>query len=182
MLGNIRSIRPFLDESENVMETLVRLLGSGAVAVSLVLAAGCTPRGMDSKDDAPVPVQVSYPLQREVTDYSDLTGRTAAVDSVEVRARVWGYLDRINFKEGTLVKKGDVLFEIDPRTYEAVLYQAKAKVALDEAQLKYNESDYRRNQYLSARGAASTDDLEKARAARDVAIAAVGADKANMER
>src|SRR5205823_3327452 len=80
------------------------------------------------------------------------------------------------------VNKGDVLFEIDPRTYEAVLNQAKAKVALDEAQLKYNESDYRRNQYLSSRGASSTDDLEKARAARDVAIAAVGADKANMER
>ena len=68
---------------------------------------------------APTPVTVSYPVERDVTDYADFTARTAAVDSVEVRARVWGYLDKVNFKEGALVKKGDVLFEIDPRTYQA---------------------------------------------------------------
>ena len=68
---------------------------------------------------APTPVTVSQPVEREVTDYADFTGRTAAVDSVEVRARVWGYLDKVNFKEGALVKKGDVLFEIDPRPYQA---------------------------------------------------------------
>ena len=61
------------------------------------------------------------PVERDVTDYADFTGRTAAVDSVEVRARVWGYLDKVNFKEGALVKKGDVLFEIDPRPYQADL-------------------------------------------------------------
>ena len=78
---------------------------------------------------ATTPVTVSHPVEREVTDYADFTGRTAAVDSVEVRARVWGYLDKVNFKEGALVKKGDVLFEIDPRPYQAALNQAKANVA-----------------------------------------------------
>ena len=73
----------------------------------------------------PVPVTVSKPLERDVTDYADFTGRTAAVDSVEVRARVWGYLDKVNFKEGVLVKKGDVLFEIDPRTYKTALANAR---------------------------------------------------------
>jgi RND family efflux transporter MFP subunit len=156
-------------------------------SVSLFLVAclaliGCSDSSTETPEAAPIPVTVSYPVEREVTDYADFTGRTAAVDSVDVRARVWGYLDKVNFKEGALVKQGDVLFEIDPRTYEATLNQAKSKVALDEAQLKYNESDYRRNTYLNARGAVSVDDLEKAKAARDVAEAAVGADKANMER
>ena len=77
---------------------------------------------------APTSVTVSYPVEREVTDYADFTARTAAVDSVEVRARVWGYLDKVNFKEGALVKKGDVLFEIDPRTYQAAVEQAQALV------------------------------------------------------
>ena len=56
-----------------------------------------------------------------MTDYADFTGRTAAVDSVEVRAHVLGYLDKVQFKEGALVKQGDVLFEIDPRPYQAEL-------------------------------------------------------------
>ena len=64
-----------------------------------------------------------------MTDHADFTGRTAAVDSVEVRARVWGYLDRVNFKEGALVEKGDVLFEIDPRVYRADLERGQGTVA-----------------------------------------------------
>src|SRR5436190_20755654 len=154
----------------------VSLAGSALVLGVCLALTGCSGTSPDAPQEAPVPVTVSHPIEREVTDYADYTGRTAAVDSIEVRARVWGYLDKVNFKEGALVKKGDILFEIDPRTYEATLNQAKAKVALDEAQLKYNESDYRRNSYLVSKGAASTDDLEKAKAARDVAVAAVGAD------
>ena len=79
-------------------------------------APGC-PRGRRRRRR--LPVTVSHPVERDVTDYADFTGRTAAVDSVEVRAHVWGYLDKVNFKEGALVKKGDVLFEIDPRPYRA---------------------------------------------------------------
>src|SRR5438270_13806039 len=96
--------------------------------------AGCAGAPPGSPAPAPMPVTVSHPVERYVTDYADFTARTAAVDSVEVRARVWGYLDRVNFKEGALVQKGDILFEIDPQTYEAALNQARAKVALDEAQ------------------------------------------------
>src|SRR5262245_5480033 len=131
--------------------------------------AGCVRAPSAAPEAAPTPVTVSRPVEREVTDYADFTGRTAAVDSVEVRARVWGYLDKVNFKEGALVKKGDVLFEIDPRTYQATLNQAKAKVALDEAQLLLSESENRRNLYLRGRGAVSQEELEKSTAARDVA-------------
>ncbi len=94
--------------------------------------AGCAGAPSGSSVPAPTPVEVSRPVERDVTDYADFTARTAAVDSVEVRAHVWGYLEKVNFKEGALVKKGDVLFELDPRPYQALLNQAKAKVAQDE--------------------------------------------------
>ena len=81
--------------------------------------AGCTRSPSEAPAAAPPTVTVSHPVEREVTDYADFTARTAAVDSVEVRAHVWGYLDKVNFKEGALVKKGDVLFELDPRPYQA---------------------------------------------------------------
>src|SRR5262249_15691450 len=118
------------------------------------------------------------PVEREITDYADYTGRTAAVDSVEVRAHVWGYLDKVNFKEGALVKKGDVLFELDRRPYEALLNHAKGKVAQDEAQLTYDEAEYQRNVNLVRTGAAPQSDLDRTAAARNVDIANIAADKA----
>jgi RND family efflux transporter MFP subunit len=127
---------------------------------------------------APIPVTVSYPVEREVTDYADFTARTAAVDSVEVRAHVWGYLDKVNFKEGALVKKDDVLFELDARPYVAALNQAKAKVAQDEAQLSYDEAEYQRNRQLVSTGVGSQQDLDRAAAARGVDLANIAADKA----
>src|SRR5216683_1485193 len=87
--------------------------------------AGCAPAPSESQPPALAPVTVSRPVEREVTDYANFTGRVAAVDSVELRARVWGYLVKVNFKEGAIVKMGDVLFEIDPRTYQAALAQAE---------------------------------------------------------
>src|SRR6266852_4171670 len=140
--------------------------------------AGCAGAPSGSPVPALTAVTVSRPVERDVTDYGDFTARTAAVDSVEVRAHVWGYLDKVNFKEGALVKKGDILFEIDPRPYQALLNQAKAKVAQDVAQLKYDEAEYQRNLRLVASQAVSRSDLDKSVAARDVDIANIEADKA----
>ena len=140
--------------------------------------AGCARVPSGAPEEAPTPVTVSRPVERDVTDYADFTGRTAAVDSVEVRAHVWGYLDKVNFKEGALVQKGDVLFELDPRPYQATLNQAKAKVTQDEAQLTYDEAEYQRNVKLVGKGAVSRSDLDKTAAARGVDIANVAADKA----
>jgi multidrug efflux pump subunit AcrA (membrane-fusion protein) len=125
------------------------LLGLG---MALATLAGCARTPSEAPEAAPTPVTVSHPIERDVTDYADFTARTAAVDSVEVRAHVWGYLDKVNFKEGALVKKGDILFEIDPRPYQALLNQAKAKVAQDEAQLTYDEAEYQRNVSLIRTG------------------------------
>jgi RND family efflux transporter MFP subunit len=140
--------------------------------------AGCVRGPSGATEAPPMPVSVSRPVEREVTDYADFTARTAAVDSVEVRAHVWGYLDKVNFKEGALVKKGDVLFELDPRPYQALLDQAKAKVTQDEAQLTFDEAEYQRNVRLAPSGAASRSDLDKSAAARGVDLANIAADKA----
>jgi RND family efflux transporter MFP subunit len=156
---------------------------SARVVFALVLGlavglTGCARAPSDPPAPEAVPVTVSYPIERDVTDHADFTGRTVAVDSVEVRAHVWGYLDKVNFKEGVLVKKGDVLFELDPRPYQAILNQAKAKVAQDEAQLKFDDAEHQRNVRLVATGAVSRSDLDKSLAARGVDVANVAADKA----
>src|SRR5438132_13947542 len=152
---------------------------SSALVLGFCLAlTGCAQAPSEAPTAAPIPVTVSYPVQRYVTDYADFTARIAAVDSVEVRAHVWGYLDKVNFKEGALVKKGDVLFELDPRPYQAMLNQAKAKVAQDEAQLTFDEAEYQRNLKLAGTGAVSRSDLDKTAAARGVDLANIAADKA----
>ena len=140
--------------------------------------AGCVEAPPASKGVATLPVSVSYPVEQYVTDYADFTARTAAVDSVEVRAHVWGYLDKVNFTEGALVKKGDVLFELDARPYQALLNQAKGKVRQDEAQLSYDEAEYQRNLRLIRTGATSRTELDKVAAARGVDLANIEADKA----
>src|SRR5271168_2543958 len=119
------------------------------ISSSLVLAlgvglAGCARAPSAAPSAAATPVSVSYPVERDVTDYADFTGRTAAVDSVEVRARVSGYLNKVNFKEGALVKKDDKLFEIDPRPYRAEFERAKGTVAQFDARVRRLERDYQR--------------------------------------
>src|SRR6266480_6212374 len=157
----------------------LNFLASSALALGFCLGlTGCARAPSEAPTAAPIPVMVSYPVERYVTDYADFTARIAAVDAVEVRAHVWGYLEKVNFKEGTLVKKGDVLLELDPRPYQAMLDQAKAKVAQDEAQLAFDEAEYQRNVNLVRTGAVSRSDLDKTAAARGVDLANVAADKA----
>jgi RND family efflux transporter MFP subunit len=154
------------------------LAGSALVLGFCLGLTGCERAPSEAPAAAPIPVTVSPPVERYVTDYADFTARTAAVDSVEVRAHVWGYLDKVNFKEGALVKQGDVLFELDARPYQALLNQAKAKVAQDKAQLRYDEAEYQRNLRLVATGAVSRSELDKTTAARGIDIANIEADKA----
>jgi multidrug efflux pump subunit AcrA (membrane-fusion protein) len=86
---------------------------------------------------APLPqVEVVQPASREVSDYEVFTGRTEASATVQLRARVTGYLTRVHFKNGAEVKRGDVLFEIDSRPYKAELDKAEAALTLAEARLK----------------------------------------------
>jgi RND family efflux transporter MFP subunit len=125
---------------------------------------------------------VSQPIEREVIDYDEYTGRTAAVAAVEVRARVSGYLVKVNFQEGSVVKKGDVLFQIDPRPFQTVLDEAKGQVAQLEARLARAEADVARNQRLLPKGAASQKDLDTAIAERGEARAGIQSARAAADR
>jgi RND family efflux transporter MFP subunit len=131
------------------------------VAVVLALGiAGCSQ--LPPEGGLPPPaVTVSIPLVRDVTDYSDFTGRTAAMDSVKVQARVWGSLEKINFVEGAEVKKGDVLFVIDQRPYQAALERAEADVAQSEAHRNRLEADFGRAQSLVGTRAMAREEYDK---------------------
>src|ERR1700722_13664350 len=159
------------------MRYLSTLRASAALGLGFCLAlTGCARPPSEAEPAAPIPVTVSRPVERDVTDYADFTARIAAVDSVEVRAHVWGYLQKVNFKEGDLVNKGHVLFELDPRPYQALLTQAKAKVTQDKAQLAFDEAEYQRNLQLYQKSAAPRSHLDKAAALRDIDLANIEAD------
>jgi RND family efflux transporter MFP subunit len=149
------------------------------LGVSLALT-GCARAPSQPPRAAPIPVTVSHPVERNVTDYVDITGRTEAVKSVEIRARVDGYLIRMPFKEGAEVKVGDLLFEIDPRPYKATYDQTVAQIALAQAQLKQATADYARAiEVAKTPGAISQQDLDKFAAAQGAAEAQVQAAEAN---
>ncbi len=152
----------------------------GLVASAVVLA-GCTSTPPPVAETPPPPVTVSQPLVREVTDQDDYDGRIAAVEMVEIRARVSGYLIKVDFQDGQIVKKDDPLFEIDPRPYKAALDAAEAKVKLAEAKVRQTRADVKRNEVLVTSGATSRTEFDKIVADADVAAAAVEGDKANVE-
>jgi RND family efflux transporter MFP subunit len=165
------------------MKALMWLGGAGVLAIGCGLVlAGCSPTAVEPPEDSPPAVQVSYPVEREVTDNSDVTGRIAAIDSVEVRARVWGYLDKVNFKEGNLVKKGDVLFEIDPRTYEASLTQAQGNLAAAQARAARLDADVRRAESLFTSRAISKEDYDKTLGDRGETVASIAALRGAVEQ
>jgi RND family efflux transporter MFP subunit len=143
--------------------------------------AGCARVPSQTPAAAPMPVTVSYPVERDVTDFADFTGRTAAVDSVEVRARVSGYLDTVNFKEGALVKKDDKLFQIDPRPYRAELARATGTVAQIDARVRRLERDYHRAKNLIVRGAVGQEEYDRYEADYREAVASLDVAKANRD-
>jgi multidrug efflux pump subunit AcrA (membrane-fusion protein) len=97
-----------------------RISSAPVLALGLGLA-GCARAPSAAPPAPPTAVSVSYPVERDVTNYADFTGRLEAVYSVEIRARVTGYLDRVYFKDGVEVNEGASLFEIDPRPYKVEL-------------------------------------------------------------
>jgi len=113
----------------------MRILGvrSALAFGAMVVIAACGKHGPPAPP--PAKVKVVQPLVREITEWDEFTARLDAVDSVEIRPRVGGYLQAVNFQEGALVKKGDLLFSIDHRPYAATLRRAEADRALAESKL-----------------------------------------------
>lgn len=102
---------------------------------ALAALAGCSKKEVRPTVQAPEDVYVASPIVRPVEVWDEYTARVDAIKSVDVRARVSGYLAKVNFSEGQLVKEGDLLFVIDPRPYEAAVAAAKARVAEIEARV-----------------------------------------------
>lgn len=160
-----------------------RLLALFAVAA---LAASCA---QQAPPPPPKPkVVVSRPLDREVTEWDEYTARLEAVDFVEVRARVSGYLQAIDFKDGATVQKGDLLFEIDPRPYQAALRSAEGELAVAKARLQLARTKLDRATKLVGRDAISREEADtraaearQAEASVEAAAAAVDAAKLDVE-
>ncbi len=153
-----------------------------AAGLSIMAAAGCSKVQTPVVKPPDLNVTVTRPVVREIRDIDEFTGRTEAVGFVEVRARVGGYLQKVAFKEGAEVKAGDLLFEIDPRPFQAEIDRAQAKLVSDEARLRELSAEYARNKILHDRRALSLEELQQSEAAKDVAAANIAADKAELEK
>ena len=121
----------------------VRSTPVAIMLVSCLFTAGCQPKNV-YQEPPPPPVTVAHPELRTVVDTIEFTGTTEAVEMVDIRARVEGFLLSIDFEEGKGVKKGDLLFQIDPRPFEAALAQADASVKLAMARLQSAKAELAR--------------------------------------
>jgi RND family efflux transporter MFP subunit len=164
----------------NRMRALARAGGLLALLV-MTVAAGCSRPAPALAPPKPPEVVFATPTVRDdVVEYEEFTGRTEASLSVELRARVTGYLKKAPFKEGSDVKKDDLLFLVDPSTYKAEVERLQAQVEQSTALLDKLNTEYRRTRGLTARNAASREELDKISGDRSQAEASVGAARAAL--
>jgi RND family efflux transporter MFP subunit len=143
-----------------------------ALLVSLSLLAGCKPRNA-FQPPPPPEVTVERPLQRDVTEYLEESGQLAATNSVDLMARVQGYLDSIGYRDGAFVEKGTPLFTIEPAPYRAQLDQARATLASAMAKAEFSELQYKRYSDLAKTDSTSRQQAEQTLSDRDSDHAAV---------
>jgi len=156
-----------------------RLLLILAGCVALALAGGCH----RAEPPAPPPpkVVVAKPIIRDIVEWDEYTGRTQALEAVEVRPRVTGYVQSIQFADGANVKEGDPLFVVDPRPYEAALAQAKAQVVVTKARLALAQNENARTESLVKQKVISTEEAERRASTRDEAIGSLAAAEAAVQ-
>ena len=147
----------------------------------LLAASGCRQEARYIAPPSPT-VTVSQPVRRTITEYYEFTGTTEAIESVEIRARVEGFLESVNFEAGFLVDEGALLFVIDPKPFEAKLKQAKAELASRRAELELADYDHKRVERLHREESAAEFELVHARSAWEGAKAAVQAAEAAMDQ
>lgn len=159
--------------------TFSKRLRSASALVAVLAMAGCGEKN-DYQPPPPPPVTVARPVVQTVTDYIEETGTTEAVEFVEIRARVKGFLDTINFQPNDRVKKDQVLYQIDPREYQARAAQENA--ALEVARAKYAEAEARlkRGEQAYKGGAITIEEYGERKAARDVTKANIAAANAAL--
>jgi RND family efflux transporter MFP subunit len=154
------------------------ILASLALLAPLLAGCGSNPAPAQSAAPPPPTVTIAKPEKRTIVDQDEYVGRFVAVDSVEVRSRLSGYLSAIHFTDGQMVKKGDLLFTIDRRPFQIILDQARANLAQARANLAYTESDLARGEQLMRDKTITTQVFDQRTQAKRVAEAAVKANEA----
>lgn len=160
---------------------MTRMARVGGVAFIALVMAGCgaPPPAVELP---PPPVSVSKPIERAVTPHDSFEGYLKAAETVEIRARVRGHLLKVHFVDGQMVKKGDLLYQIDPEQYEAALDSARAQLASAEAELGLAKAEYTRTKGLAAKNAASREELDIWTAKQAAAIAAKAKAQASIRQ
>jgi multidrug efflux system membrane fusion protein len=154
------------------------------VCVALMAIVGCGKQ--DNSSSLPAQnqlpsIKIAQPLSQQVTEWDEYTGRIEAVKSVDVRARVSGYLEEVNFKAGDKVKKGDLLFQIDPKPFAALLSYAEAELERAKSRNELAKNDLRRAERLFHAKAISEEEYDtRSKGLREMA-AAVQSEKANVD-
>jgi membrane fusion protein, multidrug efflux system len=164
------------------MKPISKSLGSAALllVVAVMVAAGCQ-RATAPPPPPPSAVTVSQPLEREVIRWNDYSAYLASPETVDVKARVSGLIEEAPFREGALIHKGDLLFKIDPRPFQADLDNKEAAVAQAKATVDQTRAQYQRDLTLSRLQVISTEEYDNAKAAYQEAAASLNAAEAALE-
>ncbi|WP_374512622.1 efflux RND transporter periplasmic adaptor subunit [Brevundimonas sp.] len=158
------------------MRTVKIVAASALVAAALY---GCSPRSEAQAPPAPA-VTVATPLVQAVQDWDEFSGRFEATQSVDVRARVGGYISGVHFRDGDYVRRGQLLFTLDPRPAQAALAAARAQLSQAQAQLTLARSELARAETLLESQAISQAEVDTRRGALQTAEAAIAAANANV--
>ena len=156
-------------------------LGMIGLWLAVALLTGCQRTEAKAKTSSPAEVFVAHPVKQLVTEYEEFTGHTAAPETVEVRARVSGYLDKVLFDDGDPVTVGTPLFQIDPRSYAADLKRTEALVAQSRSRLERLDRQLARAGKLLATKTISQDEYDLINFERAEAVSALGAATASQE-
>jgi len=160
--------------------TAQRLLLLALAAPTLLTLTGCGPSQATAPAPAPPTVSVAQPIERTIADFDEFTGRVFAVEAVDIKPRVSGYIKKVHFKEGQLVRPGDVLFTIDPDPYSIEVARRAAELRKSETALALSTGNQARGERLVRTDAISREEYETLVKTRDEADATVASARAAL--
>jgi len=166
----------------DLLTQIQRLFPIVALSILAAFVAGCSGEAKSAAPTAPSPIQVSVAevTCKQLGDTDEFTGRLEAVTTVEVRPRVSGYLQSVNFEEGAIVHQGVLLFQIDPRPFQAEVDRLKGELAQAKAQLARAQSDFERAERLHHNDGMSAEEYDRRAAVRNESEARIAATAASL--
>jgi membrane fusion protein, multidrug efflux system len=167
-------------KSRNFNAKPARVMLAIALATLAGVNAGCSSSAQPNKAPAPVEVNVAEVICKQLGDSDEFTGRLEPVHSVEVRPRVSGYLQSVHFKEGAIVRQGDLLFQIDPRPFQAEVDRLKGELSQAKAQRSRAQSDFERAERLHNNDGMSAEEYDRRAAVRNEAEARIASTEAAL--